>query len=520
MLQRFIIATLSIAICSCTLQELDEGLERQPCATRDDCADLNELYPNADPCLEWTCNRQTRLCQVRGRDHDDDQVVDIACPGGADCNDGSANVYPGAPEICDGLDNNCDARIDENLHRATRTQRVARMSSSLHGGPISIAHDPESDDRLYALVQSPTQARAAFTSWNRGDTATWTDLTVAAQGNLGTQEVTQGSVHVRDSRAYAVAAARSSNEPACTSLHTGPLSNASLEVPGTRYASGLAQASGLYCPSARDGIFAPQVVAHDPEQVLWLALRERQFPQIRQCNDQFRSNLLLTTTELNAAERITNQAVGFEPFATVDVGSNRTLLAVAEDRGGTDTGVFFYILSGDKRVPIVTPLGLGLHSLKPRYIHLERGDLLDDGEAIEVALTMQEGCLRDAAIVVQRFRWEASKTSLKPRGNPHQIFASSLPNRPALYGASTVWDGADWFVAWNEGGARVQLRRVSPVAQVLAIADEQTLFESNDLNGGYGPPHTFLDSEGRPLVVAQAGDTEPGLYETVIECVE
>jgi len=43
-------------------------------------------------------------------DKDDDGYDDPSC-GGSDCNDLNADVYPGAEEICDGLDNNCDDTI-------------------------------------------------------------------------------------------------------------------------------------------------------------------------------------------------------------------------------------------------------------------------------------------------------------------------------------------------------------------------------------------------------------------------
>ena len=32
-----------------------------------------------------------------------------------DCNDSDATINPGAPELCDGLDNNCDEQIDEGV---------------------------------------------------------------------------------------------------------------------------------------------------------------------------------------------------------------------------------------------------------------------------------------------------------------------------------------------------------------------------------------------------------------------
>ena len=47
-------------------------------------------------------------------DHDGDGYYSAAC-GGTDCSDRSSDVYPGAEEVCDGRDNDCNGQIDEGF---------------------------------------------------------------------------------------------------------------------------------------------------------------------------------------------------------------------------------------------------------------------------------------------------------------------------------------------------------------------------------------------------------------------
>jgi hypothetical protein len=82
-------------------------------------------------CVQDSCEEANKTCShkvLAGEDADKDGHLALLCAGGDDCDDGDNTIYFGAPELCDGKDNDCNAKVDDG----TRAPRGLAFAGNSH----------------------------------------------------------------------------------------------------------------------------------------------------------------------------------------------------------------------------------------------------------------------------------------------------------------------------------------------------------------------------------------------------
>lgn len=172
-----LMAAMWLASCSIVV-----GVDLPKEGDDSDCAFLNTTRSaSVTDCMRWQFNAVTLTCELGPLDEDNDGFFPSVClsPDGPtplseiDCNDdraSGATAFPGASEVCDGDDNDCDTRIDEGVLWASLSDGPT-ITFSADPADLACAVDPVADNSVGIAYSLPGQSTVPGVSVRARDLA-------------------------------------------------------------------------------------------------------------------------------------------------------------------------------------------------------------------------------------------------------------------------------------------------------------------------------------------------------------
>jgi hypothetical protein len=112
-------------------------------------------------CIQDLCDEATHACThktIAATDGDGDGHLAIVC-GGDDCDDTDKTVFPGAPELCDDKDNDCNGLIDDHSRVPYGSVATSQMDPTFTGGAAAVA-----GTGFGVLITSPANMGIGFST--------------------------------------------------------------------------------------------------------------------------------------------------------------------------------------------------------------------------------------------------------------------------------------------------------------------------------------------------------------------
>ena len=422
-----------------------------------DCAALNadSSLTTGDACLTWQLVEG--FCRIGTRDTDGDGAKDPDCAAAdevVDCDPDDETRAPNLSELCDGIDNDCDERVDEDVLSPTSPSDT-QVATGIEN--LALA-SPALSARAAALFTSPDGApqnvvtTARFATSGSGTVAV-AGASVTAPARDGTTRGTT-ALAALDSQSYVAALIPAGGCRAPVLATLGSESAATdLVFPAGHLAAGLPDDSSETCASAVDpaalrargpalGASATRVLA------TWVA-----GAFIDSCGVPADSApVLVNGASFNAGSRVLTPSSS----AALSLGDTDDAAAPAVVRVSADRFVVAHADGGDLVLSLVSVASDGSVTLLDSASHAtggaSAGDLALAGlTAGDLVVAYRLGCGTQARVMVARTTLDVSAGTLADTLSAPQPIeaATSAQRRPHIavrefpVGATVAWEASN-----------------------------------------------------------------------------